>query len=67
MSSPSPLKMIVIGVLLMILGVVLPLMMVVKVLTATLALSFLSYGASLVGMFMAFYGLFTYVKISRRK
>ena len=59
--------MIVIGVILMILGVLLPLLMVVKVLTATLALSFLSYGASLVGMFMAFYGLFTYVKISRRK
>ena len=67
MSSPSPLKMIVIGVILMILGVLLPLLMVVKVLTATLALSFLSYGASLVGMFLAFYGLFTYVKISRRK
>ncbi len=67
MSSPSPLKLIVIGVILMILGVLLPLLMVVKVLTATLALSFLSYGASLVGMFLAFYGLFSYVKISRRK
>jgi hypothetical protein len=67
MSSPSPLKLMVIGVILMILGVALPLLMVVKVLTATLALSFLSYGASLVGMFLAFYGLFSYVKISRRK
>lgn len=67
MSNLSPVKLIVIGVILMILGVLLPLLMVVKVLTATFLLSFLSYGASLVGMVLAFYGLFTYIRIGRQK
>jgi len=55
----------VVGALLMIIGVCLPLLMVVKVITATYILSFISYGASLVGMFLAFLGLFSYVRNRR--
>lgn len=62
----SPLQMMIIGTLLMVLGVVLPLLMVVKVLTSTFALNFFSYAASLVGMVLAFYGLATFVGIRRK-
>lgn len=63
----SPVKMMVLGTLMMILGVVLPLLMVVKVIESTFLLAFISYGFSLVGMVMAFLGLFSYVSIRRNK
>ena len=66
MINLSPLKMMIIGTLLMITGVVLPMLMVVKVLAPTFTLSFLSYGASLAGMVLAFLGLFSYVRIRRK-
>lgn len=55
-----------IGVTLMILGVILPLLMVVKVVTPTFLLSFVAYACQLLGMVLAFWGLFTYVKIRRQ-
>lgn len=66
MESLSPIKSMIIGTLLMILGVVIPFLMVLKLLTPTFALSFFSYGAQIVGMVLAFYGLFSYVRIRRR-
>ncbi len=62
----SPLKMMVIGALLMIMGVVLPMLMILKMIETTFFLALLSYGSSLMGMFLAFYGLFTYVRIRRK-
>jgi hypothetical protein len=62
----SPLKMMIIGALLMIMGVVLPLFMVIKLIESTFFLAFISYAASLMGMVFAFYGLFTYVRIRRK-
>lgn len=59
--------MMVLGTLMMILGVVLPLLMVVKVIESTFLLAFISYGFSLVGMVVAFLGLFSYVSIRRNK
>jgi hypothetical protein len=56
----------IIGVLLMIVGVVLPLLMVIRVIESTFLLAFVSYGASLVGMVLAFLGLFSYIA-GRRK
>lgn len=58
--------MMVIGVLLMIIGVVLPLLMVIKLLETSFLLGFISYGASLIGMFLAFIGLMSYVRIRRK-
>ena len=63
----SPVKMMVLGTLMMILGVVLPLLMVVKVIESTFLLAFISFGFSLVGMVVAFLGLFSYVSIRRNK
>ncbi len=62
----SPLHMILIGAVLMILGVVLPLLMVIKILPSTFLLSFLSYTASVVGMFVGLIGALTYARNKMR-
>jgi hypothetical protein len=54
--------MIILGTILMVLGVILPLLMVVKVLTSTYFLNFFSYGASLSGMFLGAIGFAYYFK-----
>ena len=62
----SPPHMILIGAVLMFLGVVLPLLMVIKILPSTLWLSFLSYTASVVGMFVGLIGALTYARNKKR-
>ncbi|MRR29837.1 hypothetical protein EG834_05845 [bacterium] len=62
----SPLHMILIGALLLVLGVVLPLLMVIKIIPSTLGLSFLSYTASVVGMFVGLIGALTYARSKKR-
>lgn len=52
----DPRGLIVIGFLLMVLGVVLPLLMVIKVIESTFFLNFFSYGASIVGLFLGSIG-----------
>ncbi len=66
MLTRNPFCMMVIGVLLMILGVALPLLMVIKLIESTFLLAFVSYGASLVGMVLAFLGLFSFVRFRRK-
>jgi len=61
----TPKRMIWIGTLLMVTGVVLPLLMVIKVLESTFFLNFFSYGASVAGMIMATIGL-AFITISNR-
>jgi len=58
--------MMVVGALLMIVGVVLPLLMVIKLFESTFLLAVISYMASLAGMFIAFLGLFSYVHVRRK-
>jgi hypothetical protein len=67
MEKLSPVKLIIIGVALMIAGVVLPLLMVIRAIPTSFLISFLSYGCSVSGMFLAFFGLFSYVRIRRDK
>lgn len=62
----NPIRMMIIGVVLMILGVIFPLLMVIRIIESSFWLSFLSYGFSLVGMVMAFFGLFSFMA-GRRK
>ncbi len=62
----SPRLMIVIGASLLVLGVVLPLLMVIKIIPSTLGLSFLSYTASVVGMFVGLIGALTYARSKKR-
>jgi hypothetical protein len=65
--SISPLKMILIGFVLVVLGVVLPFLMVDQVLKSTFFLNFFSYGASLVGLFLGVIGSAYYVREKRKK
>lgn len=62
----SPFKMMLLGTALLVLGVLLPLLMVIKILPSTLWLSFLSYTASVVGMFVGLIGALTYARNKKR-
>jgi hypothetical protein len=65
--SISPVQMILIGLVLMILGVVLPFLMVLKVIQSTFFLNFFSYGASLVGLFLGVIGSAFYLRQHKKK
>lgn len=51
----------------MLIGVIFPLLMVLQVLRSTIFLSIFSYIASISGMFLGMYGMFTYIKTNRKK
>ena len=63
----SPLKIILIGFALVVLGVVLPFLMVLHILESTFFLNFFSYGASLVGLFLGLIGSAYYVRLNKKK
>jgi hypothetical protein len=60
-------KLILIGFLLCLSGVVFPFLMVIKVLESTFLLNFLSYLASIVGLFLGIIGAAYYVRENRQK
>ena len=62
----NPVRLILIGLVLEVLGFVLPFLMVIKVLTPTFLLSFIAFGASVAGLFVGFYGVSLYA-FQRRK
>lgn len=62
----SPLNMIFLGAALLMLGVLLPLLMVIKILPSTFWLNFLSYTASVVGMFVGLIGALTFARNKKR-
>ena len=66
MMRVSPFHLIVVGTVLLALGVVLPLLMVIKILPSTILLSFLSYTASVVGMFVGLIGALTFSRNKKR-
>ncbi len=66
MSRMGPKGFIALGVFLMLLGVVLPLLMVMQVLTSTYFLNFFSFTASMVGLILAIIGLVMYTGFRRR-
>lgn len=65
--SLSPLKIILIGFALVVLGVVLPFLMVLHILESTFFLNFFSYSASLVGLFLGLIGSAYYVRLNKKK
>lgn len=65
MSGIQPWKLIVIGFVLVLLGFVLPFLMVLRVLESSIFLNFLSYGASVGGLFLGLIGAAMYVRIRR--
>lgn len=63
-----PLKLVLIGFLLVLLGAVLPFLMVIRVVEASFLLSFISYGASVGGLFLGVIGAASYVgNVKRRR
>ena len=58
--------MMITGAGLMLLGVILPFMMVLQVIESTFFLNFFSHACSVLGIFLAFYGLFTHIRIERK-
>ena len=65
--SLSPLKIILIGFFLVVLGVVLPFLMVLHIIESTFFLNFFSYAASLLGLMLGLIGSAMYVGIHKRK
>ncbi len=63
----QPRKFIVIGLILVVLGVVGPVLMVLRIVAATFWLSLLSYGASFVGLFLGLLGSAFYAREQVRK
>ena len=62
----KPLKLILAGVALLIIGVVLPFVMIIRLVTPTLLLSFVSYASSTAGLITGFIGLAQYVGARKR-
>ena len=61
----NPRFLLSLGLILMLLGVVLPFMMVIHVLESTLFLNFFSWGASTGGLFLGLIGAATWVKVNK--
>ena len=55
-------RLLLLGFILVTLGMILPYLMVIQVLTASFLLSFLSYAATTGGLFLGLIGAATYVK-----
>ena len=61
----QPWKIIVIGFFLVLFGFVAPFLMVMRIVESSLILNFLSYGASMVGLFLGLIGAALYVRSHR--
>ena len=61
-----PWSLIVIGFLLSLTGVILPFLIVIHLVPSTFFLNFLSYGASITGLFLGIIGASLYVRGSRK-
>jgi hypothetical protein len=64
--SLSPVKIILIGLVLAILGVVLPFFMVMHIIQSTFFLNFFSYGASTVGLILGIIGASQYARLKKK-
>jgi hypothetical protein len=64
--SLSPLRIILIGFVLVVLGVVLPFLMVLHILESTFFLNFFSYGSSLFGLILGIIGAAMYIRIKKK-
>lgn len=67
MSLLTPTRMLIIGFILVMAGVVLPFLMVTQVLESTLFLNFFSYFISLIGVILGGFGATMMVRTNRRK
>ena len=58
----SPRLLLGLGLILMILGIVIPFLIVIRVLESTFFLNFFSWGASVAGLFLGIIGVATWVR-----
>jgi hypothetical protein len=65
--SLSPVKVILIGLSLAILGVVIPFLMVLHVVQSTFFLNFFSYGSSTVGLILGIIGASMVARLKKKK
>lgn len=66
MMRTNPKNLIAIGFILVLFGFVAPLLMVVRIIESSFFLNFLSYGASLTGLFLGFIGAAWYSRLGKR-
>jgi hypothetical protein len=62
----QPTHMVLIGVMLMLLGWVLPFLMVLHVIKSNFALNFFSYAAQISGLFLGIIGVATYIRVKKK-
>ena len=65
-NETSPTLILSVGFLLVLLGAVLPFLMLLQVLSASFWLSFVSYTATVLGLFLGLIGAASYVQFNRR-
>ena len=58
----SPRLLLALGLFLMILGIVIPILIVIRVMESTFFLNFFSWGASVAGLFLGIIGVATWVR-----
>jgi purine-cytosine permease-like protein len=63
----NPVALLAFGLVLILLGFALPFAMMLRVLDPSFALSFLSFGASVSGLFLGLIGTALYVRLNRRE
>ena len=61
----TPKRLMIIGTVFMVIGVLIPLLMTIDIIQSTLWLGFVTHGFQVVGIFLGFFGLFTHVRINR--
>jgi hypothetical protein len=66
-SDIPPSRLIVIGFVLLVLGVLFPLLMMLRLIESTFWLNFLSFGAQVAGLFLGFIGATMYLRINRHR
>jgi hypothetical protein len=67
MTRLDPLQLIVLGFVLVLLGFVIPFLMMIRVIEPSFLVGFLSYGASVVGLFLGLIGAAWYTRTKRPK
>jgi hypothetical protein len=65
MMRTDPRALIVIGLVLVVLGFVMPFLMVLRIIEPSLALSFVSHAASVSGLFLGIIGSAMYIRIHK--
>ncbi len=62
-----PSRYIIIGFVLLVLGVLFPMLMMLRLIESTFWLNFLSFGAQVAGLFLGFIGATMYIRINRNR